>query len=41
MVQLSVECTYVRCVLRGDDTSEIKIKLIEVLADSIPAGEDD
>ena len=40
MVQLSVECTYERCVLRGDDVSEIKVVLKEVLVDAIPAGEE-
>jgi hypothetical protein len=32
--------TYERCVLRGDDVSEIKVVLKEILADAIPAGED-
>jgi len=41
MVQLGVECTYERCVLRGDEVSEIKVVLKEVLADAIPPGEDE
>lgn len=39
MVQLSVACTYEKCVLRGDDVSEIKVVLLEVLADAVPPGE--
>jgi hypothetical protein len=34
------DSTYERCVLRGDDVSEIKVVLKEILADAIPAGED-
>jgi len=40
MVQMSVVCTYERCVLRGDEVSEIKVVLKEILADAIPAGEE-
>eukprot|EP00026_Physarum_polycephalum_P016531 Phypoly_transcript_17455.p1 GENE.Phypoly_transcript_17455~~Phypoly_transcript_17455.p1 ORF type:complete len:137 (+),score=19.86 Phypoly_transcript_17455:373-783(+) len=40
MVQLKVTCTFVKCVLRGDDTSEIRIVLKEILTDEIPLGDD-
>mmetsp|Transcript_18852 Transcript_18852/g.32576 ORF Transcript_18852/g.32576 Transcript_18852/m.32576 type:complete len:85 (-) Transcript_18852:47-301(-) len=39
-VQMAVECSYERCVLRGDDVSEIKVVLKEILADAIPPGEE-
>ena len=35
---MAVECSYERCVLRGDDVSEIKVVLKEILADAIPPG---
>jgi len=41
MVQMKVEAKYVRDQLRGDETNEIKVTLIEVLHDEIPVGEDD
>jgi hypothetical protein len=34
------DSTMERCVLRGDDVSEIKVVLKQILADAIPAGED-
>jgi len=40
MVQMSVECKFVRCVLHGDDVSEIKVTLKEILTEEIPVGED-
>ncbi|KAH3686633.1 hypothetical protein WICPIJ_002383 [Wickerhamomyces pijperi] len=40
MVQLDVEVAFVGDVLRGDDATEIRLKLIKILKDEIPAGED-
>lgn len=40
MVQLDVEVFFVKDALRGDDKTEMKLKLIKVLKDEIPAGED-
>jgi hypothetical protein len=37
---MAVVCSYERCVLRGDDVSEIKVVLKEILADAIPPGEE-
>eukprot|EP01111_Echinosteliopsis_oligospora_P004784 TRINITY_DN17858_c0_g1_i1.p2 TRINITY_DN17858_c0_g1~~TRINITY_DN17858_c0_g1_i1.p2 ORF type:complete len:188 (-),score=43.37 TRINITY_DN17858_c0_g1_i1:744-1307(-) len=40
MVQMKVETKFVRCVLRGDDSSEIRVILKEILADEMPPGDD-
>lgn len=40
MVQLEVETEFVSDVLQGSDTTELRVKLIRVLEDEIPAGED-
>lgn len=40
MVQLDVEAFFVKDVLRGDDRTELRLKLNRVLKDEIPAGED-
>ncbi|CDK25105.1 unnamed protein product [Kuraishia capsulata CBS 1993] len=40
MVQLEVNAFFVSDVLRGDDTTELKVKLVQVLKDEIPVGED-
>jgi len=40
MVQMRVECKFVRCVLRGDDVSEIRILLKEMILEEIPVGDD-
>lgn len=40
MVQLDIDCNFVSDVLRGDDKTEIRVKLIKILKDEIPAGED-
>eukprot|EP01117_Protostelium_nocturnum_P016131 TRINITY_DN632_c0_g1_i1.p1 TRINITY_DN632_c0_g1~~TRINITY_DN632_c0_g1_i1.p1 ORF type:complete len:190 (+),score=72.56 TRINITY_DN632_c0_g1_i1:134-703(+) len=40
MVQMSVECRFVRDVLKGDDASEIKVTLKAILAEEVPVGED-
>ncbi len=41
MVQMKVESRYVSCMLRGDQTNEIRVVLREVLADEIPVGEEE
>lgn len=40
MVQLDVECWFVKDLLRGDDCTEMKLKLNKFLKDEVPAGED-
>lgn len=40
MVQLDTDVYFVRDSIRGDDKTEIRLKLNKVLKDEIPAGED-
>lgn len=35
MVNMKVECTFVRCKLRGDDQNEIKVSLHEILVEQV------
>lgn len=37
---MRVECKFVKCVLRGDDITEIRVTLIEILQEEIPVGDD-
>ena len=39
-VQLEVEVTFIQDTLKGDDTSEIRVKFIKKLEDAVPAGDD-
>jgi len=38
MVQMKVECRIVKCELKGDHSTEIRVKLIEILREEIPIG---
>ncbi|KAA1114114.1 transport protein particle 22 kDa subunit [Puccinia graminis f. sp. tritici] len=40
MVGMAVEAKFVSDVLRGDDTTEIKVRLIKYLDDEVPQGDD-
>ena len=40
MVHLQVEATFLRDVLRGDSTTEIKVKLLKYLEEQVPQSED-
>lgn len=39
-VQLAVEVSFVQDQLKGDDTTEIRVKFIRKLEDAVPAGDD-
>jgi trafficking protein particle complex subunit 3 len=40
MVNMKVECKFVRCRLRGDETNELRVSLNEVLSEKPPVGDD-
>lgn len=40
MIQLDVDINFVKDTLRGDDRTEMRIKLNKILKDEVPAGED-
>jgi hypothetical protein len=37
---MEVEVSFVQDALRGDDTTELRVKFIKKLEDAIPAGEE-
>lgn len=39
-VQLAVEVNFVQDQLKGDDSTEIRVKFIKKLEDAVPAGDD-
>jgi|EP00670_Eutreptiella_braarudii_P014784 hypothetical protein len=41
MVMYRTECSFVKCVLRGDDTTEIRVQLLEILNENFVSGDDD
>eukprot|EP00286_Rhodomonas_abbreviata_P012449 CAMPEP_0181315980 /NCGR_PEP_ID=MMETSP1101-20121128/15655_1 /TAXON_ID=46948 /ORGANISM="Rhodomonas abbreviata, Strain Caron Lab Isolate" /LENGTH=188 /DNA_ID=CAMNT_0023423205 /DNA_START=83 /DNA_END=649 /DNA_ORIENTATION=+ len=41
MVNLRVECDYLRCTLWGDETTEIRVRLLEKMEDQYPFDDDD
>ncbi|OBA22176.1 TRAPP I complex [Metschnikowia bicuspidata var. bicuspidata NRRL YB-4993] len=40
MIQLDTDVHFVQDALRGDEKTEIRLKLIKILRDEVPAGED-
>lgn len=40
MVQMDCDCYFVKDVLKGDEHTELRLKLNKILKDEVPAGED-
>ena len=39
-VQMEIEAAFVQDVLKGDPTTELRVKFIRKLEDAVPAGEE-
>lgn len=39
-VQLEVDVKFIQDQLKGDDTTEIRVKFVKKLEDAVPAGDD-
>ena len=40
MIQMEVKCWFIGDTLRGTESTEIRVKFVKILEDSLPAGED-
>ena len=40
MVRMVVECEFVKCQLRGDDSTEIRVRLVKKVDEEVPAADE-